>query len=54
MDARLTKKEENSNFGYKNHINIDKEFNIIHKWKASPASLHDSFAFEDIYNYNDF
>ena len=49
MDARWTKKRKISSFGYKNHINIDKEHRFIRKWKVSNASLHDSRAFKKIY-----
>ena len=42
QDARWTKKNDISYFGYKNHICIDAEYKIIRTYEVSDASLHDS------------
>lgn len=41
-DARWTKKNSQSHFGYKNHINIDREHGLIRKYEVTDASVHDS------------
>jgi transposase, IS5 family len=41
-DARWTKKNKKSYFGYKNHINADRKYKIIRRYKVTPASVHDS------------
>lgn len=41
-DARWTKKNNQSYFGYKNHINIDREYGLIRKYEITDASVHDS------------
>jgi IS5 family transposase len=43
-DARWTKKNGKSYFGYKNHINIDVEFGFIRRYSITDASVHDSQA----------
>ena len=47
-DARWTKKNGKSHFGYKNHINVDNEYKIIREYDVTDASVHDSQVFEDI------
>jgi len=44
VDARWTKKNNQSYFGFKNHIKIDGGSKIIEKYFVSTASLHDSQA----------
>jgi transposase, IS5 family len=44
-DARWTKKNGKSHFGYKDHINIDAEYGFIRKHSVTPASVHDSQQF---------
>ena len=44
-DARWTKKNGKSHFGYKNHINIDAEYGFIRKHTVTNACVHDSKAF---------
>lgn len=41
-DARWTKKNEQSYFGYKNHISIDAEHKLIRTYEVTAASVHDS------------
>src|ERR1700693_5741557 len=51
-DARWTKKNGNSFYGYKNHIGVDKLHKIIRKWVATDASPHDSQKLDDILDAN--
>src|SRR5262249_16927638 len=41
-DARWTKKNDESFYGYKNHLGVDKVHKLIRKWDATDASVHDS------------
>ena len=36
-----------SHFGYKNHINIDKEHKLIRRYAVTDASVHDSQVFDE-------
>ncbi|KAI9129811.1 IS5 family transposase [Acaryochloris sp. CCMEE 5410] len=47
-DARWTKKNGKSHFGYKNHINIDAEYGFIRQHQVTDASVHDSQPFCDL------
>lgn len=47
-DARWTKKNNVSHFGYKDHINIDVDHRFVRKYSVTPASVHDSQALPDI------
>ena len=42
IDARWTKKNPVSYFGYKNHINIDVEQGFVRRYDVTDASVHDS------------
>lgn len=42
IDARWTKKNQVSYFGYKNHINIDVKHGFIRLYDVTDASVHDS------------
>ncbi|MEB3288319.1 MAG: IS5 family transposase [Leptolyngbya sp.] len=44
IDAKWTKKNHQSYFGYKNHINIDVEYGFIRQYIITDASVHDSQA----------
>ena len=44
--ARWTKKNGQSYFGYKNHINVDKRHKLIHQYVVTDASVHDSQCLE--------
>ncbi len=48
VDARWTRKNGKSYFGYKNHISIDVKHKFIRDWKVTDASVHDSNVFEEI------
>ena len=45
-DARWTKKNNVSHYGYKNHINTDRRFKLIRKYDVTSAAAHDSTAFD--------
>jgi len=47
-DARWTKKHGKSHYGYKNHINIDKEHKLIRRYAVTDASVHDSQVFDEL------
>ena len=47
-DARWTKKNDESFYGYKNHIGVDKAHKLIRKWDATDAAVHDSQKLDDI------
>lgn len=47
-DARWTKKNGKTYFGYKNHIDIDAKHKFIRNFEVTDASVHDSNVFEDI------
>ena len=48
VQARWTKKNDVSHYGYKNHISVDNEFKLIRGWAVSDAALHDSQVFEEM------
>ena len=41
-DARWTKKHGTSHFGYKNHVNVDKQHKLIRRYAVTDAAVHDS------------
>jgi len=47
-EAKSTEKNGKKYFGYKGHIGVDVESKLIRKRKFTPASVHDSQAFEDM------
>lgn len=47
-EARWTKKNNVSYFGYKNHIKTDSKSKLITKYKVTDASVHDSQTMEDL------
>ncbi|WP_017663158.1 IS5 family transposase [Baaleninema simplex] len=44
LDARWTKKNGQSYYGYKNHISIDVKFGFVRSYHVTDASVHDSKA----------
>jgi len=48
IDARWTKKNGVSHFGYKNHIQIDAGSKFIRDFSVTDASVHDSQVFESL------
>jgi IS5 family transposase len=49
-DARWTKKQGRSYFGYKNHVNADARHKLIRDYGVSDASVHDSQKLDDLLN----
>lgn len=47
-DARWTKKNGTSFYGYKDHVNVDRDTKLITAWEATPAQVHDSQVLEDV------
>ena len=52
-DARWTKKNNQSVYGYKDHINSDQKTKLITKYTVTSASTHDSQAVKDIIDQSD-
>jgi transposase, IS5 family len=50
VDARWTKKNGVSHYGYKNHISIDAKYKFIRTFEITPASTHDSQVFESLFD----
>lgn len=48
IDARWTKKNGVSHFGYKGHINIDRAYGFIRRYSITDAAVHDSKQFGTI------
>ena len=48
VEARWTKKNNQSYFGYKNHINVDRNCKLIRRYEVTDASVHDSQEFHDL------
>ena len=46
--ARWTKKNGKSHYGYKNHISVDNKHKLIRQYKTTDASVHDSNVFEEL------
>ena len=49
-DARWTKKNGLSFFGYKNHVNADARHKLIREYGVTDASVHDSQVFDELLN----
>jgi IS5 family transposase len=47
-DARWTKKNGATFFGYKNHVQIDVKHKLIRDYDVTPANVHDSQVFESL------
>ena len=47
-DARWTKKRNQSYYGYKNHVSVDGDTQLIERWSVTAASTHDSQVFEQL------
>jgi len=48
LDARWTKKNDESHYGYKNHVNVDEANKLIHCYEVTDASVHDSQVFDTL------
>ncbi len=47
-DARWTRKRNETHYGYKNHISVDRAYRLVRRWEASDAACHDSKMFEQV------
>ena len=46
VDARWTKKNHESHYGYKNHVNADQAHKRVQSYAVTDAAVHDSRVFE--------
>jgi IS5 family transposase len=53
LDARWTKKNNVSHFGYKNHIKADAKSKLIVKYQVTDASVHDSQTLDSLLDKKD-
>lgn len=53
IDARWTKKNNETFYGYKNHAKIDNKSKFIDKYKVTDASVHDSQPLNDLLTEED-
>ena len=53
VDARWTKKNNNTFYGYKNHVKSDTKTKLIEKFVVTDASVHDSQAIENLLTEKD-
>lgn len=53
IDARWTKKNGETFYGYKNHAKVDNKGKFINKYTVSDASVHDSQAIEGLLDEKD-
>jgi IS5 family transposase len=48
VDARWTKKNNETHYGYKNHVNADAANKLVQRYAVSDAAVHDSQVFEEL------
>ncbi len=48
LDARWVKKNGQSHYGYKNHINVDRRHKLIRRYTVTDAAPHDSQEFDTV------
>jgi transposase, IS5 family len=53
LDARWTKKNNVSYYGYKNHVKVDSKSKLIVKYEVTDASVHDSQVLENLLDEKD-
>jgi len=53
IDARWTKKNNETFYGYKNHAKVDTKSKFIDKYQVTDASVHDSQVLDDLLTEND-
>lgn len=53
IDARWTKKNGETFYGYKNHAKVDSKSKFINKYLVTDASVHDSQALDDLLDKSD-
>jgi len=47
-DARWTKKNEESFYGYKNHVSVDRKHKLVRRYAETDASVHDSQKLDEV------
>lgn len=47
-DAQWTKKYGKSHYGYKNHVNVERQHKLVRRYHVSDAALHDSQAVDHL------
>lgn len=52
-DARWTKKNNETHYGYKNHAKVDAKSKLIDSYATTPANRHDSQVFEELLDQKD-
>ena len=53
LDARWTKKNNVSHYGYKNHVKVDAKSKLVVKYGVTDASVHDSQVLENLLDDKD-
>lgn len=53
VDARWTKKNNETFYGYKNHVKVDAKTKFIDNYVVTDASVHDSQVLDDLLEHND-
>ena len=53
VDARWTKKRDETHYGYKDHAKVDADSKLILDYVVTPANVHDSNEFEDFFSEQD-
>lgn len=53
LDARWTKKNEVSHYGYKNHVKVDSKSKLIDDFVVTDAAVHDSQALDELIKEGD-
>jgi transposase, IS5 family len=53
VDARWAKKNDETHYGYKNHVKVDQKTKLIRKSVVTDASVHDSQALSDLLDRSD-
>lgn len=48
VDARWTQKHGKSDFGYKNHLSVDRRHKLVRRYEVTDASVHDSQLFANL------
>lgn len=48
VDARWTKKNHETHYGYKNHVNADEANKLVQSYVVSDAAVHDSQVFDEL------
>jgi transposase, IS5 family len=52
VEARWTKKNGKSYFGYKDHLNIDVDYGLIRQHSVTDAALHDSLELDSVLDWD--